>query len=136
MKEEDRKKFAVKRSRAGLGLFAKVPFKKDDFVIEYIGEIISNEEADRRSNRYIFEISRRRSVDGSSRKNLARYVNHSCKPNCEAEIDGARIMIYALRNIKVREELTYDYGKAYFEDFIKASGCRCGAKKHGGRHVA
>ena len=119
------KQFGVKRSRTGLGLFAEQSFKKDDFVIEYTGEIIQNEEADRRGNRYIFEISKRRSIDGSTRANTARYLNHSCNPNCEAEIDGARVMIYSLRGIKAGEELTYDYGKEYFEDFIQPVGCRC-----------
>jgi hypothetical protein len=127
---QNSKKFRVKRSRAGLGLFAEVPFKKDDFIIEYAGSIISNKEADDRPNRYIFEISSRRSIDGSTRKNLARYINHSCDPNCEAEIDGSRIMIYAVRSIKPGEELTYNYGKQYYEDFIKPVGCKCSAKKH------
>ena len=125
MTKKEKAQFAVKRSRAGLGLFANVPFKKDDFVIEYTGEIISNDEADERGGRYIFEISSRRSVDGSTRKNLARYINHSCRPNCEAEIDGSRIMIYAKRNIEVGEELCYHYGKAYFDDFIRPVGCKC-----------
>lgn len=135
MTETEKKKFAVKRSSAGLGLFARAPFKKGDFVVEYTGEIIPNEEADRRGTRYIFEISSRRSVDGSTRTNLARYMNHSCDPNCEAEIDGARIMIYALRDIEPGEELTYDYGEEYFDDFIKPVGCRCGARVHKGRKV-
>jgi SET domain-containing protein len=130
MPKKERAKFVIKRSSAGLGLFARVPFKKDDFVIEYTGEIIPNSIADERGNRYIFEISSRRSIDGSTRKNLARYLNHSCDPNCEAEIDGTHVMIYAIKNIKPGEELTYDYGKEYFEDFIKSAGCRCGAKQH------
>jgi len=125
MTKEERQKFAVKRSSAGLGLFARVPFKKDEFVIEYTGEIIPNAVADERGNRYIFEISSRRSIDGSTRKNLARYLNHSCKPSCEAEIDGSRVMIYALCGIREGEELTYHYGKDYFEEFIKPVGCRC-----------
>lgn len=125
MTKKERAQFSVKRSSAGLGLFAAAPFKKGDFVIEYTGEIIPNAEADRRANRYIFEISSRRSVDGSTRKNLARYINHSCRPNCEAEIDRSRIMIYAKRNIGVGEELHYHYGKAYFDDFIKPKGCQC-----------
>ena len=117
--------FSVKRGSAGLGLFANVAFKKGDFIIEYTGEVISNDEADRRANRYIFEISARRSIDGSRRENLARYINHACRPNCEAEIDRGRVMIYAKRNIKEGEELNYHYGKAYFDDFIKPVGCKC-----------
>ena len=126
-KRSNKNSLVVKRSRSGLGLFAALAIKKDDFVVEYTGEIISTAEADRRGNRYIFEISSRRSIDGSTRKNLARYINHSCSPNCEAEIDGSRVMIYAKKNINIKsgEEITYHYGKTYFKDFIKPEGCRC-----------
>lgn len=117
--------FKVKRSSAGFGLFTEDFIKKDSFVIEYFGPLITDEEADRKGGRYLFDIDKKWTINGSSRKNLARYLNHGCRPNCEAEIDGRRIMIYAKKNIKEEEELTYHYGKSYFDDFIKPYGCKC-----------
>ncbi|NIR47465.1 SET domain-containing protein [candidate division KSB1 bacterium] len=116
---------SVKRSRAGLGLYANEPIPKNSFVIEYFGKILSNEEADRRGGKYLFDISSRRTVDGSTWKNLARYINHSCRPNCEVEVKRGRIYIYAKRAIEPGEELGYDYGKEYVDEFIKPRGCRC-----------
>ena len=116
----------VGRSYAGLGLFAKDKITKGDFIIEYCGPLLTDEEADKKGGAYLFEIDDEYTIDGSSRKNTARYINHSCKPNCEPEIDGDRVFVYATRNIKPGEELTYHYGKNYFEDYIKPIGCRCG----------
>ena len=117
----------VKRATrgAGFGLFTTKPIEKDDFIIEYTGKKILNSVADELETRYIFEINSRYSIDGSPRSNLARYINHSCKPNSEPEIDRGHIYIYAFRNIKEGEELTYDYGKEYFDEFLKGK-CRCG----------
>jgi uncharacterized protein len=115
----------VKRSFAGLGLFAKVPFRKGDFVIEYKGQLISTDEADKRGGRYLFDVNKRWTVDGSTRKNIARYINHSCRPNCEVDIYKKQLLIYARRNIAVGEELSYDYGKEYVDEFIRPGGCRC-----------
>jgi len=119
----------VKRSSAGLGLFAAEPIKRDEFVVEYTGEVITTDEADERQGKYLFDINSKWVIDGSPRTNLARYINHSCKPNCEPEVDERkkRVYIYAIKNIKPGEELTYDYGKDYFEGFIKPHGCRCDA---------
>src|SRR3989338_8610983 len=106
--------FKVKRRVAGLGLFVEGPLKRGDFVIECCGELLNEEEADRKNGKYLFEIDDTWTIDGSGRENIARYINHSCKPNCETEIEGKRLFIYALRSIKAGEELTYDYGKEYF----------------------
>lgn len=131
-------RFRVGRSSAGLGLFARERIRRDDFVIEYFGPYISDDEADRKGGRYLFQIKKDCVIDGSSRENIARYMNHSCKPNCEAEIDGRRVFLYALRDIEPGEELTYDYGKEYVEDYIKPFGCRCVhcRTKRGGAAVA
>lgn len=119
--------YAVKRSTAGLGLFARTDIKKGEFVIEYTGEYVSEEEADRRGGMYLFSLDKDGAIDGRERKNLARYINHSCKPNCETEHDEEekRVRIYAIRAIKAGEELTYDYGKEFFDEYIKPKGCRC-----------
>ena len=115
----------VKRSRAGLGLFAKEKIKKGAY-IEYIGKIISNEKAESmKGARYLFEINSRWTINGATRKNLARYVNHSCAPNCESLQSGKQVFIKAIRNITPGTELTYDYGKEYFKEFIVPVGCVC-----------
>ncbi|MEX0918361.1 MAG: SET domain-containing protein [Candidatus Paceibacterota bacterium] len=129
-KKEIWPKVAVKRSAAGLGLFAVLPIAKGTRIIEYFGEILSAAEADRRGGKYLFDLSSRRTVDGYTRKNIARYINHSCRPNCETEIVGGRIYVYARRRIKAGEELAYDYGQEYYDEFIKPDGCQCGADKH------
>jgi len=115
----------VKRSRAGLGLFTERDIKKGEFVVEYTGEVITRAEANRRGGKYLFETSANRVIDGKGRGNIARYINHSCRPNCEVDIRRGRILIFAKRNIKAGEELSYDYGKEYFEDHIAPVGCRC-----------
>lgn len=125
-KEKQPKKVKVRRSAAGLGLFADEDIQKGDFVIEYTGEIINRAESDRRGGKYLFELSKNRVVDGKERGNIARYINHGCRPNCETEVVGSRIFVYARKNIKQGEELSYDYGKEYVDDHIKPYGCKCG----------
>ena len=115
----------VRRSSAGLGLFTDDPIKRGKFVIEYYGIPLTREQADERGGKYLFEINSRKVIDGSPRYNTARYLNHSCRPNCETDIVKGKIYIYAKRNIKEGEELTYDYGKEYVDDFIKPYGCKC-----------
>jgi hypothetical protein len=120
--------FRVGRSDTGLGLFATEPIKKGAFIVAYRGRRITNAEADEleaRGSRYMFEINSRWTIDGSSRRNLARYVNHSCRPNAEAIERKKGIVYVARRRIKPEEEITVDYGEAYFDAFIKKSGCRC-----------
>ncbi len=124
-KTEGNPSFAVKRTDIGLGLFAVRPFPKGKRMIEYVGPIISNEEADRKGGLYLFEIDEKRTIDGSARSNLARYINHSCRPNAIAYIYGQRVWIYSKRAIKAGEAITLNYGKTYFERFIKPKGCKC-----------
>ena len=115
----------VGRSSAGLGLFATRPFKKGEVVIEYVGREISEDEAYTSKSKYLFEITKKRTIDGKPAWNIAGYINHSCRPNCEPEIRKGRIFIEAKRAIKPDEEFTYDYGEEYFDEHIKPSGCRC-----------
>jgi SET domain-containing protein len=112
----------------GKGLFATSKIKKGSFVIEYTGDKIPTKVADTLGTRYLFEIDSEWTIDGASRTNTARYINHSCDPNCEVEIEGDRLMIYAVRNIARGEELSFDYGEEYFDDFIRPSGCKCHTK--------
>jgi SET domain-containing protein len=117
--------YAIKRTRTGLGFFATEPIPKGKRIIEYIGPLITNEEFERRNGKYFFGVNSKWTIDGSPRSNLARYINHSCRPNAEAITSGKRVWIWSRRNIKAGEEVTYDYGKEYFEDIIQPMGCRC-----------
>ena len=123
----------------GMGIFAKKDIKKGAKIIEYVGDKISKEEAEKRAERqlelslgnkecgavYIFELNDEFDIDGNVEWNPARYMNHSCEPNCEIEIEDDRIWIIALRDIKKGEELNYNYGYD-LEDF-KEHICKCGA---------
>jgi len=116
---------AVKKARAGRGLFANETIPKGVCVIEYTGRTLSEEEELTSRSRYLFEVTKKKTIDGWNKRNTARYINHSCKPNCEVEIRKTRIFVMAKRTIEPGEELGYDYGKIYFNSFIKPIGCRC-----------
>jgi len=124
-----RKPFRVSRSKTGLGLFATKPIAKGTFVVEYKGRRITNKEADERekqyASRYMFEVNSRWTVDGSTRRNIGRYLNHSCRPNAESDVVKGRIVIRAIKTIKPGDEITYNYGRAYFDAFLKPIGCKC-----------
>ena len=120
----------VGRASAGLGLFAMRPFKKGERIIEYVGRTLSKEEEYTSRSKYLFEVNSRKTIDGAIRSNIARYINHSCTPNCEPEIVRGRIFIDAIKTIKAGEELVYDYGKEYFNEHIRPYGCRCVKKRH------
>lgn len=113
------------RSSAGLGLFATRPYKKGERIVEYVGRLISKEEEYSSRSKYLFEVNRNKTIDGMARSNLARYINHSCSPNCEPEIEKGRVFIDAIKKIRAGEEFLYDYGEEYFNDHIKPKGCRC-----------
>jgi len=115
----------TRKSTAGLGLFSEEIIPRGAFVIEYFGSIISGQEANENGGKYLFEINKKTVINGVSRKNIARYINHSCKPNCYAEVDGKRVFIFTRRKIYPGEELSYNYGKEYFDDVIKPLGCKC-----------
>jgi SET domain-containing protein len=108
-----------------LGLFATQPISKGKRIIEYTGPRIANEEVEKSNGKYFFGVNTRWSIDGSPRSNTARYINHSCKPNAEAIISGGRVWIWSRKKIRPGEEITYDYGKEYFDDIIKPIGCKC-----------
>jgi hypothetical protein len=115
----------------GKGLFALVPIRKGDFILEYTGKKIPTKVADDMEEaRYLFEIDSKWTIDGEDESNTARYINHGCEPNVEAEVHDGHILITAVRDIEAGEELTIDYGEEYYDEFIKPVGCRCGAKKH------
>jgi uncharacterized protein len=120
--------FRIGRSRTGLGLFATAPIKKRAFIVEYKGRKLTTEQANKleaRGNRYLYEINSRWTIDGTGRKNLGRYVNHSCRPNAETHRIGHKVVIRAIKNIKTGAEITYNYGCDYLINVITRRGCKC-----------
>jgi uncharacterized protein len=133
--------YIVRRSSIhSRGVFARQDIKKDDQIIEYIGVKISKSESERRANErlaraettgeaavYIFNLNKRQDLDGSGKENLARLINHSCDPNCEAIQSRGRIWICAMRDIKKGDELTFNYGFD-LENWDRHE-CRCGTER-------
>jgi SET domain-containing protein len=123
----------VKRSKSGLGLFVgeDETIPKGACVIEYVGPVVPKGEEDNINSLYLFEVNARKTINGAPRYNTARYINHSCKANCEPNIHKGRVFIHALRRIKPGEELNYDYGENYFKEYLKdVCACpKCEAKR-------
>ena len=117
--------YAVRRTRTGLGLVAAAPIPAGTRIVEYTGPLIPNKEVEGRRGKYFFELNSKWAIDGSPRGNTARYINHSCEPNAKAVSNNRRVWIWSLRDIRPGEEITYDYGREYFESVIKPKGCRC-----------
>ena len=121
-------KLKVKKSGTGKGLFAMQDIPKNVCVAEYFGTPVAEKDLEKQKYiraRYLFEIDKGFTVDGNVKGNVARYINHSCRPNCEARGPKGKVYIFSLRKIKAGEELTYDYGKEYFNEHIKPFGCKC-----------
>jgi uncharacterized protein len=125
------KPYRVGRSRTGLGLFAIRPIKKGTKIIRYFGPLLDcrKKRDDAIENKYLFELNGRWTIDGSVRKNVARYINHSCKPNAESDVKPRKrkVFIRAIKNIGPGEEINYDYGTDYFKAYLKPIGCKCAA---------
>jgi SET domain-containing protein len=121
--------FRIGRAYTGLGLFATAPIAKRTLIVEYSGRRIPTKEArkyeQRYASKYMFEINSRWTIDGSTRSNMARYANHSCRPNAESDLVNGKIVLRAVKTIADGEEITYDYGREYFELFLRAKGCKC-----------
>jgi SET domain-containing protein len=112
----------------GTGGFARRDIASGTRVIEYLGERISKQESLRRceaNNEYVFSLDAATDLDGNVPWNPARFLNHSCAPNCDAEIDEGRIWIVANRAIRAGEELTFNYG--FDLNDYKDYPCRCGS---------
>jgi SET domain-containing protein len=143
------RKIATRKSTIhGNGMFAVAPIKKGERLIEYKGERRTHAQVDRDSggdvesgHTFLFTLNDKYVIDGTRGGNSARWINHSCNPNCEAlieEHDGPdrrkdKVVIEALRNIKPGEELTYNYGITLAERHTprlkKIWACRCGSSK-------
>jgi SET domain-containing protein len=139
----------VRRSGVhGKGVFATAPIPKGEMIIEYKGEVITWAQALRRhphnpddpNHTFYFHIDDSRVLDANVNGNSARWINHSCQPNCEAdEVDG-RVFVKSLRNLKAGEELFYDYGlvidERYTPKLKKQFACHCGTRKCRGTMLA
>ena len=132
------KLYKIKKSKIDKnGLYANQKIKKGTRIIEYKGKIISvkKSETDPKFDNgkaiYLFNISKKYDLDGDFKFNTARLINHSCEPNCEVFGSGLKIWVYAMKNIKKGEELSYDYGFNYDDDY-KAYPCKCGTKNCAG----
>src|SRR6266705_6192766 len=125
------KPYRVGRSKTGLGLFATKPIKKGAKIVRYFGPLLDcrKKKDDAIENKYLFELNNRWTIDGSVRKNIARYINHACKPNAESDVSARKrkVVIRAIKNIEPGEEINYDYGTDYFKAYLKPIGCRCAA---------
>ncbi len=132
--------FVVKESEIhNKGVFAACDISKGTKIIEYVGEIISKKEGDDRADEqveqnkqnpdngavYIFELDDEHDIDGNVEYNTAKWINHSCDPNCEIDITNGHIWIISKRDIKRGEELTYNYGYDFDEE--ENHVCKCGA---------
>jgi len=136
----DARRMQVRRSGVhGKGVFALKPIAEGERIIEYKGQLITWKEALRRhphdpsdpNHTFYFHIDDKHVIDAAVEGNAARWINHACEPNCEAqEIDG-RVFIHALRPLKPGEELFYDYGliidERYTAKLKKEYACRCGS---------
>lgn len=133
-------RFKVRSSQIqGMGTFATQRIRKGTRIVEYLGERITPKEADERydddhtqdSRVLLFVVDKRTVIDAGVGGNEARFINHSCEPNCEAVIDARRIFIEALRTISPGEELTYDYNLTRDEQDDPQTeteyACHCGA---------
>ena len=122
-------KIERKKSRLhGHGIFALETINKNKRIIDYAGELISNRESELREEKYlergciwVFRVNRNWSRDAAVGGNVARFINHSCKPNCYVQVQGRTIWVRAAKNIRKGEELTYDYNT----EGDKVIPCRC-----------
>jgi hypothetical protein len=126
-----KKPYRIGRSRTGLGLFATKPIKKGAKIVRYFGPLLDSRKKkdDAVENKYLFELNGRWTIDGSVRENIARYINHACRPNAESDVmpRKRKVVIRAIKNIEPGEEINYDYGTDYFKAYLKPIGCRCAA---------
>jgi hypothetical protein len=126
-----KKPYRVGRSRTGLGLFATKRIKKGSKIVRYFGPLLDckKKKEDAIENKYLFELNNRWTIDGSVRENVARYINHGCKPNAESDVKPRKrkVFIRAIKNIEPGDEINYDYGTDYFKAYLKPIGCKCDA---------
>ena len=127
------KLYKVKKSNIDKrGLYASKNIKPGEKVIDYVGKLITKKETEENPKFnngkaiYLFNLNNRYDLDGNFAYNIARLINHSCDPNCEVESNGLKLWISSIRDIKKNEELLYDYGFSFDENY-KEFPCKCGS---------
>lgn len=141
MKKTKSPYIVVKKSRIhSTGVFAKKDIPKDTEILPYVGEKITKREGEKRGDRefeksrknkkngavYLFSLNKRYDIDGNVPYNTAKFINHSCEPNCEVVLIGNEFWVIALRDIKKGEELAYNYGYDEIEEY-EDHPCNCGS---------
>ena len=128
------KLYKIKKSKIDKnGLYASRNIKKGTRIIEYKGKIITAKQSeldpkfDNLKAIYLFNINKRFDLDGNFKFNTARLINHSCDPNCEVFGSGLKVWVYAMKDISKGDELSYDYGFSFDEDY-KNYPCKCKSK--------
>ncbi len=128
------KLYKIKKSNIdNRGLYASQDIKDGTKIIEYKGKIVTKKRVEEDSKFdndkaiYLFNLNKKYDLDGDFRYNTARLINHSCNPNCEVSGVGLKVWVYAIRDIKKGEELSYDYGFGY-DEYYKDFPCKCGSK--------
>ena len=128
------KLYKIKKSKIdNKGLYANQNIKEGTKIIEYKGKIVTKKKVeedpkfDTEKAIYLFNLNKKYDLDGDFKFNTARLINHSCNPNCEVAGVGLKVWVYAIRDIKKGEELSYDYGFGY-DEYYKDFPCRCGSK--------
>lgn len=134
--------FEIRRSAIqGLGVFARRTIRRGTRIGEYVGEYLTEEEVNRRydddtaarASTFLFQVSESLYIDAAREGSDERYINHSCDPNCEAELDGTRVVIKAIKTIPAGAEITYDYALQLEDDPLpsweRLYACRCGAAR-------
>ena len=137
-----RRRYSVRNSPIhGRGVFALTQIPKGTRIVEYKGELITDDEADRRyahlhehsPHTMLFSLENNLVIDATRRGNSGRWINHSCAPNCQVEEEGTKIFIDARRDIRAGEELTYDYnlqlGEPHTRAAKRAHACFCGRRR-------
>ena len=115
------------------GLYASQDIRKGTKIIQYKGKIITTKQSannpkfDNNKAIYLFNLNKRYDLDGDFKFNTARLINHSCDPNCEVFGSGLKVWVYAMKDISKGDELSYDYGFSFDEDY-KNYPCKCKSK--------
>ena len=148
-RKRTKRPFEARESKIqGRGVFATRAIPAGTRLIEYVGEVVSDEEADRRypfedderHHTFLFRLESGNAIDAAPSRSIAKYINHSCDPNAEAVEEDGRIFIDALRDIRPGEELAYDYNYVLDEPHTAANKrlypCNCGAKNCRGTILA
>jgi uncharacterized protein len=116
---------AVKKCNTGRGLFAQEDIPKNVCITEYLGKELTTKEEYKSKSKYLFAVNTRLTIDGYIPGNIARFINYACKPNSEYVVYKRKVFVFTRKKVKKGDEITIDYGREYYDEHIKKSGCLC-----------